>query len=990
MIALQIIAILLMVDVSVAMNGFVGALVEEPNGTLSIYYQYESWILYLTTPQIYPPNVVMIVPLNETDLLIIGSSPNQVTSTGFTIYNTATGTTRSHPFFQVSGYIMDATSAGGNNFWITGDLGNSQSGDLTKLAYCQDGIGCYPAVTTGTLPKAPLDPSGTYFFTCGDLKYVFISSETMQTAYQLSSGQVWDPSIGCTECYYGWGWTCLAKEAYVSMTMASSSNVFPSFCQNIQNITNMPTFDFAIWKMSGGNCTIVKTFSNRIQSLSTDGTHLVYMVSPSSNAPPVVYAWIPGSNFSENLTLMAWSSDCQAIYYNGTFITTFGQSVEWYYSGQTYVTYSSSAIYYDGKILWTMTFNTDNQVILGTWENGFPMSGHIIDLYGPPENLPNSIAAVTSDTSITIFESDRVLMSVDGGNFVSRIQSDAVLVGSGDTLELGPNQTIYRCQDETIHMPPIYSEDIPFTFGRYGKDGFAVALLHYPTFDNPNYVLYHWLPGQSTWTFTDTTCALQNLVIFDRLMVPPMVPLSSSIISLVACLVDSHGHSEMVYPQTNVSVVAATASQSSNDSIIIGGAFMLPSVLSTSIIRVYRNLSVEVLSPSLGNTVTALALFDNTLYFTMDSSNVYQLTLSSSSPVHPIYQLSNVVAFFGPLIPASLQLRVPHHPNYLWIYITAPLAAITLLSCMVFSTYKIVIWRRKMRPIVKYVKIQPSLESGFSEMKQPGRYLARGAFGSVTTVRHPNGGMYAAKRIKLTDRTKDLALREIQILKMLEHDNTIFLRDSIQDENHVTIYTDLFDGAISDLYVKRPFRLDEIFTIASGLAHAIKYIQGLKIAHRDIKPANILVTLSGYDVIASVQLADFGLATFVEEKDHKIAVEYAGTQPFIAPEVQLKDLKNYDAFAADIFSVGVTIWEVCHGSRFRSDHDVSSPVMLTEELAFMKKLVRKCRKVSPDARWTIDDILMYLRESEKEHGSPEPTPKIPPKGKGQHSIQDQL
>lgn len=49
---------------------------------------------------------------------------------------------------------------------------------------------------------------------------------------------------------------------------------------------------------------------------------------------------------------------------------------------------------------------------------------------------------------------------------------------------------------------------------------------------------------------------------------------------------------------------------------------------------------------------------------------------------------------------------------------------------------------------IEYVKLPQTLESKF-EGDINGRFLAKGAFGKVTTVRHTNGGVYAAKYIRI-------------------------------------------------------------------------------------------------------------------------------------------------------------------------------------------------------------------------------------------------
>lgn len=53
-----------------------------------------------------------------------------------------------------------------------------------------------------------------------------------------------------------------------------------------------------------------------------------------------------------------------------------------------------------------------------------------------------------------------------------------------------------------------------------------------------------------------------------------------------------------------------------------------------------------------------------------------------------------------------------------------------------------------------------------------------------------------------------------------------------------------------------------------------------------VQPSNVLVTLSGRDRIETVHIADFGVASFVDESG-KLPTLQVGTLPFIAPELEL-------------------------------------------------------------------------------------------------------
>mmetsp|Transcript_14204 Transcript_14204/g.39081 ORF Transcript_14204/g.39081 Transcript_14204/m.39081 type:complete len:424 (+) Transcript_14204:133-1404(+) len=196
------------------------------------------------------------------------------------------------------------------------------------------------------------------------------------------------------------------------------------------------------------------------------------------------------------------------------------------------------------------------------------------------------------------------------------------------------------------------------------------------------------------------------------------------------------------------------------------------------------------------------------------------------------------------------------------------------------------------------------------------RCLGRGTYGTVAAFRNMRDGTdMAIKKIPNPFRNSidgKRCLREIKLLRLLEHDCIITLIDvlapSSPDFNEVYLVTELMDADLHTVIAsEQQLSDDHVQFFVYQILLALLYMHSANVVHRDLKPLNVLVNKN-----CDVKLCDFGLARgragFSQEDDDFLRTEYVGTRWYRAPEVVLTSME-YTA-AVDIWSAGCILGEL--------------------------------------------------------------------------------
>jgi serine/threonine protein kinase len=137
-----------------------------------------------------------------------------------------------------------------------------------------------------------------------------------------------------------------------------------------------------------------------------------------------------------------------------------------------------------------------------------------------------------------------------------------------------------------------------------------------------------------------------------------------------------------------------------------------------------------------------------------------------------------------------------------------------------------------------------------------GDKLGEGTYGSVyTAIDKASGQRVALKRVKLTGEGFEregmplTSLREISLLRQLQHPNIISLLDVVVGSRADSVFL-VFEFCAFDLArvidtMGKPFAHGEVKWMMSELVHAVEYIHANLVIHRDIKMSNILLAADG-------------------------------------------------------------------------------------------------------------------------------------------------
>jgi tRNA A-37 threonylcarbamoyl transferase component Bud32 len=271
-----------------------------------------------------------------------------------------------------------------------------------------------------------------------------------------------------------------------------------------------------------------------------------------------------------------------------------------------------------------------------------------------------------------------------------------------------------------------------------------------------------------------------------------------------------------------------------------------------------------------------------------------------------------------------------------------------------------------MRALGRYELVRPLARGGMAEL-----FLARrrGAAGVEKSL--------VIKRIRperaADPRFLELFVREARLSMSLAHQNIVPVFDFGRAGDELFLAMEHVDGHdLGWALARAGGSVDPVLAayIAAECCEGLAYAHEHHVIHRDVSPRNVLLSAAG-----EVKLVDFGVATIAGQGEGR----RTGTPAYMAPEQSRGEAVDG---RADLFALGLVLWEMVTGRRARERPDDTVPPPPPDLPEALAHVIRRATGLTPgaryaDARAMHDDLDAFVVAARAERpGQPSPARRL--------------
>lgn len=213
-------------------------------------------------------------------------------------------------------------------------------------------------------------------------------------------------------------------------------------------------------------------------------------------------------------------------------------------------------------------------------------------------------------------------------------------------------------------------------------------------------------------------------------------------------------------------------------------------------------------------------------------------------------------------------------------------------------------------------------------------------------------------------------LREIKLMKLLDHKNIITLIECFQDSSHVHLVMDMCTGRdlLSFLLKGCDGHTEhDAATVMRQVLAAVEHMHGRRVCHRDLKPENLMMVSRLPFETNTLKVVDFGISVMFEPGQE--LRDQVGSIHYVAPQV-LSGRYNH---SCDLWSCGALMYLLlCGYPPFLAESEEKELALVKRgNYAFKaadaptiseeaKELVRELLRMSQAERISAENALLHV------------------------------